>query len=392
MEFKAYNFDGVPALVNISQFKGKSGVDEFNLIIQPIQYVKFETQLDWVYQAYQQALESIGLNIQTAVFRRFFCSDLLNQTIRLNSFPFSKTADRDEPCGISWVGQPSVPPTKVALWAYHIKIPKGKLDKIQDGSTLILKRGKLSHYWSTGQTNPSGKTLYDQTHSILERYNTYLQSQKMTLADNLIRTWFFVQNIDAQYQGLVTARREFFAEHGLTSDTHFIASTGIEGTYTDVSAKVVMDAYTISGVRTEQIKFLEALDYLSPTYIYGVTFERGTSVAYQDRKHIYISGTASIDNQGNILFPGDILRQLDRTLENVEALLKTAGATLKDMCLFIVYVRDFSDYGIVQQRLNDRFGNMPIIISVAAVCRPGWLVEIEGQAIIPETNPELPPF
>jgi enamine deaminase RidA (YjgF/YER057c/UK114 family) len=392
MNLKSINFENLPITANVSHFIGQSEVDEYHLIIQPTKYGSIETQLDWIYVAYQQALKSLGLDMQTSVFRRFFCSDLLNQVTRLNSLPFSQLTDRNEPCAISWVCQPSVPPAKLALWAYHIKNPKGKLDKVQDGSTLLLNRGKLSHYWSTGQTNPSGKTLYDQTHGIFDHYNAYLQSQKMKIADNLIRTWFFVQNIDAHYQELVTARREFFAEHGLTSDTHFIASTGIEGTYTDVNTKVVMDAYAISGVRSEQIEFLEALDHLSPTYIYGVTFERGTSVAYQDRKHIYISGTASIDNKGNILFPGDILRQLDRTLENVEALLKTAGATLNDMCLLIVYVRDFSDYGIVQQRLRERFGNKPMVISIAAVCRPGWLVEIEGQAIIPESHPELPDF
>jgi enamine deaminase RidA (YjgF/YER057c/UK114 family) len=392
MEFKSFDFKGIPVSVNVSQYKGKSGVDEFNLIIQPTQYAHIQTQLEWVYQAYQQVLAKLGLDMQTAVFRRFFCSDLLNQTPILNASPFSQLANRKEPCAISWVCQPSVPPAKIAVWAYHIKDGNSKVDKLQDGATLIVKRDKLSHYWTTGQTFTAGKTLYDQTHEIFNRYTAYLQSQKMVLADNVIRTWFFVQNIDAEYQGLVTARREFFAEHGLTTDTHFIASTGIEGTYTEVNAKVVMDAYAISGVRAEQIKFLEALDHLSPTYIYGVTFERGTSVAYQDRKHIFISGTASIDNQGTILFPDDVLRQLDRTLENIEALLKSAGATLKDMAMFIVYVRDFSDYHIVQQRLRERFKKMPIVISVAPVCRPGWLVEIEGQAIVPASNPDLPLF
>jgi len=106
-------------------------------------------------------------------------------------------------------------------------------------------------------------------------------------------------------------------------------------------------------------------------------------LAYRDRKHIFISGTASIDHNGNILYPGDVMRQLDRTLENVEVLLKHAGAGFKDMGVLIVYVRDPGDFENVQKHTRERFGNMPIEIIMAPVCRPGWLIEVEGQAIIP---------
>jgi hypothetical protein len=62
------------------------------------------------------------------------------------------------------------------------------------------------------------ETSYGQTRGILDKYNAFLQARNLTLADNVLRTWFFVQDIDANYQGLVSARREFFAEHGLSSD------------------------------------------------------------------------------------------------------------------------------------------------------------------------------
>jgi enamine deaminase RidA (YjgF/YER057c/UK114 family) len=214
----------------------------------------------------------------------------------------------------------------------------------------------------------------------------------MTLADNLIRTWLFVQNIDANYQGMVAARKEFFAEHGLTPETHFVASTGIEGTSANPASKILLDTYAIGGVRQEQIKYLSALDHLSPTHLYGVTFERGTSIAYRDRKHIFLSGTASIDHQGKILYEGNLSGQIDRTVENVEALLKPAGATLKDMCVLIAYVRDPGDQAFVWKQIRERFGDIPMDVIVAPVCRPGWLVEIEGMAIIPASTPELPAF
>ncbi len=62
------------------------------------------------------------------------------------------------------------------------------------------------------------------------------------------------------------------------------------------------------------------------------------------------------------------------------------------MCTFIVYVRDPSDSEIAQQVMRERFGTAPVTVVVAPVCRPGWLIEIECQAIVPAANPTLPEF
>ncbi|HPD28833.1 MAG TPA: Rid family hydrolase [Phycisphaerae bacterium] len=392
MDFYAHHC-GIPSVsVNISRFRGPSGVDEYHLVVTPTKYGSVNAQLEWVAHAYHKTLESIGLDARTAVLRRFFCSDLHNQAEALDACPISRCGNADDPCAISRVGQPPGPPAKVILWAYHVRDRGNELEKSLRGAHLTLRRGDLSHHWTTGLTCTTGHGSYGQTRGIFDRYNALLCEQGMTLADHVMRTWLFVRDIDANYQGLVAARREFFAEHGLTADTHFIASSGIGGSSADPAAIVTLDAYAISGVRPEQIRFLAAPDHLSPTYVYGVTFERGTSVAYRDRKHVIISGTASIDHQGKILYPGDVSRQLDRTLENIEALLDHAGATVNDMSAFIVYIRDPSDHMIAQQQMRDRFGHAPIAVLVAPVCRPGWLIEVEGTAVVPETNPELLPF
>ena len=392
MEFYRLNSGKLPATVNISRFHGHGGTDEYHLMVCPEEYGSFETQLESVLLVYLEALKSIGLDINTALLRRFFCSDLANQASSLAAEPFSRPHNVHQPCAVSWVGQPPAPPAKVALWAYHVSDEGRKLDKIQNSNSLMLRRGVLSHHWTTGINSLNEDTSYGQTCGIFEQYQTFLRGQGLSLADNVIRTWFFVQEIDANYQGLVAARREFFERHGLTKDTHFIASTGVGGMYADTAAKVTMDAYAISGVRPEQIEFLAAPEHLSPTYIYGVTFERGTSVAYRDRKHVFLSGTASIDGNGKILYQSDVCRQLDRTIENMEALLKRADASLKDMCVLIAYVRDPGDHTIVRRQMRERFSDVPLEVVVAPVCRPGWLVEIEGKAVIPVCNPSLPQF
>lgn len=392
MMFRSLDRGDIPAGVSISRFQGQSGVEEYHLMVCPTEYGSIATQLEWVFSAYQCALGSVGLELGTCVFRRFFCSDLSNQASLLEGHPFANPDDPDEPCAVSWVCQPPAPPAKVVLWAYHVNDSSGALDKGKHGSSLSVTRGSLTHLWTTGAICTDVDTSYGQTQGILDGYERSLQSANLRLADHVIRTWFFVRDVDTNYKGLVEARREIFAARGLTPDTHFIASTGIEGSAADVASKVMMDAYAISGVLPDQIQFLSAPDHLSPTHIYGVTFERGVSVAYRDRKQIMISGTASIDSDGRIVHPGDVLRQIDRTLENLEALLQEAGSTFRDVCMFIVYVRDLSDLGVAQRVMAQRFGDIPLAVVVAPVCRPGWLIEIECQAIVPAANPSLPAF
>lgn len=392
MECRSLDCGALPVTVNVSHFQGQSGVDEFHLTLRPTEYGSTETQLEWVLRAHQSALDALGLSARTAVLRRFFCSDLVNQADALVDRPFSNRRNVDEPCAVSWVRQPPIPPAKVALWAYHISDPECELDKAREGTSLTLHRGELSHHWTTGVIPTTSETSYEQTRDIFEQYDAFLREWNLTIADHVLRTWLFVQDVDANYSGLVDARREFFAEHGLTPDTHFIASTGIDGGCANVGAKVAMDAYAVSGLRPEQVEYLEALEHLSPTHAYGVTFERATSVAYRDRKHVIISGTASIDSQGKILHPGNMSRQLDRTIENIEALLKQAGATLEDLCQLIAYVRDPGDHEAALRQMRERFGDVPLEVVVAPVCRPGWLIEVEGLAIVPACKPALPVF
>jgi enamine deaminase RidA (YjgF/YER057c/UK114 family) len=153
-----------------------------------------------------------------------------------------------------------------------------------------------------------------------------------------------------------------------------------------------MDAYSVIGLDPAQISYLNDFDRLCPTQDYNVTFERGTRIAYADRSHMLISGTASIDRAGQVVHVGDVMRQLDRTMENVEALLRSGGAGLDALMHLIVYLRDPADYGAVNDALNARFPGLPTCIVQGAVCRPEWLIEVEGVAIAANDAPALPSF
>ena len=392
MEYSSHNPGRTPADVQVAHFRGESGVDEYHLLTQAAKAGVFRAQLEWVQQAYHQTLATLHLSPRTTLLRRFFCRDLEHHAAALAASQVSSPDPTDEPCAVSWVGQPPAPPAEVALWAYHVRDSAGELDARRTDATLTWRRGSLTHHWTAGLTYPHGETSADQTRGIFEQYDALLRVRGLSLADHVVRTWLFVRDIRTNYAGMVAARREFFRTHGLTPDTHFIASTGIDGTGADPAALVTLDAYAIAGVRLGQIEYLAALDHLGPTHVYGVTFERGTAVSYRDRRHVIISGTASIDPQGEILHRGDAARQTGRTLENVAALLQKAGARFSDIGVLIAYVRDPGDLPTVRQQIRTHCGPVPTQLVVAPVCRPGWLVEIEALAITPATQPNLPSF
>ncbi len=102
---------------------------------------------------------------------------------------------------------------------------------------------------------------------------------------------------------------------------------------------------------------------------------------YEDRRQVLISGTASIDNRGRIVHAGDVRRQTQRMWENVETLLNEAGCGFGDMGHILVYLRDVADYAVVEELFEERFPGIPRVITLAPVCRPGWLIEMECMAM-----------
>ena len=96
-----------------------------------------------------------------------------------------------------------------------------------------------------------------------------------------------------------------------------------------------------------------------------------------------VSGTAGMGERGEWLFPGDVQTQAGRLFLNIEKLLENGGMTLKDLRCLIVYLRDVSDALPVSRYLHLRFRGLPCVVTEARVCRPEWLIEVEGVAAKP---------
>jgi len=370
MKYIAIEWDDLKMQLQAALFMAQEGAGEIHAslrITDPC--LSAEVQFRYTEMAMARITEEPPFHNAHLIWKRFFVSDAANQ---------SALVVDDARSISSIVQQPPLNGTKVALWLYYVT---GEQLIRREGHHLMVQRhGGITHRYTTQLQLPL-KNEYAETEHLFNAYIKTLQHHHASLGENCIRTWIYVQGVDIHYVGMVKARAAAFEREGLNRETHYIASTAIEGRQADPHALVSMDAYAIEGIRQDQITHLYAPSHLNRTHDYGVTFERGTAVDFADRRHVYISGTASINNKGEIEHPADVMKQLERTWENIGMLLSEADCNTTDLVQMIVYLRDIADYQFVNDYFGNHYTEIPKVIVLAPVCRSGWLIEIECMAI-----------
>lgn len=129
----------------------------------------------------------------------------------------------------------------------------------------------------------------------------------------------------------------------------------------------------------------EAYDYPSK-----VSFVRGMRVDLDNVVMLFISGTASVNENGDSIHQGDVKAQTRRALTNIKALLESENADWHDIIRTTCYLADFRDYDAFNEIRNafyEEQGLDPLPASTcieARICRPELLVEIEAIAMIPK--------
>lgn len=350
------------------------GRAEAHAIIHAKSGLPFKTQLEAVLNVAKSLEKDLG-GLQP-VFKRYFLSDAANQAQFLPS---------EEPCATSRIQQAPLDGSKIAIFVVyrHDADFKNMGNGLWEDSQGRIIAGDAPHR--------AGNT-HDLTVYHLARMADELERRGASLLDNCVRTWFMVRDVDLNYAGVVQGRNEEFERRGLNRQTHFITSTGIEGHPVCREETMAFNALCNTRLQPGQMGFIYGTTHLNPTIEYGVAFERGTTVDYRDRRHVYISGTASIDNKGRVVHPGNIEAQTRRMIENIGVLLAEAGCNRDDIAHLIVYLRDPSDYAAVKNVYDKLLPSVPRVIVLAPVCRPGWLVETECMAIKRADYPQYAQF
>jgi 2-iminobutanoate/2-iminopropanoate deaminase len=133
----------------------------------------------------------------------------------------------------------------------------------------------------------------------------------------------------------------------------------------------------------------EAFAYAKPS-----SFSRGMRIDLDGLTILLISGTASIDENGDTVHVGDFRNQMRRTLANITGLLVSEGCSWRDVVRTTCYLRDIErDYEAFNEERTAFYkeqGLDPLPASTgiqAILCRPELLVEIEAIAMFRTDKP-----
>lgn len=206
--------------------------------------------------------------------------------------------------------------------------------------------------------------------------------------ENIIRQWNYIERItdydgfDQHYQMFNNVRSNFYKQ--VEWHTGYPAATGIGtnlgGVLVDIDAAIFVrsECFTTAIDNKLQVaahvyssQVLEAAHEEKAT----PKFERAKSMTFDDRRLIYISGTAAIRGEESLIGVG-LERQLHITMENIFQLIDDA-----QLKMLRVYLKEKSYYQEACNLLDNYKLNIPISYMCADVCRNELLIEIEGIAI-----------
>ena len=122
----------------------------------------------------------------------------------------------------------------------------------------------------------------------------------------------------------------------------------------------------------------------------GSPYERvvGFSRAVRVGPRVVVAGTAPVMPGGGDP-PPDAYGQAKRCLEIIERALAEAGSSLADVVrtrVYLVRTADFEEVGRAHGEAFSEIRPANTTLTVAELVDPRWLVEIEAEAVVPDTR------
>lgn len=253
-----------------------------------------------------------------------------------------------------------------------------KLGKQIVGTVYESDAGKICYLGGLLPDNID-RSNKDQTTEVFQKIEKALNLVDMDFS-HVVRTWLYINNILDWYDDFNVARTEFFNQKQVFEKL-VPASTGI-GVSNPKSAALITEVIAIkphSGkVHIEKV----GSPLQCPATEYKSSFSRAVEVKFSDYRRLYVSGTASIDGDGNTIYVDDIIKQIARTMEVVEAILKSRDMDWGDVSRAIAYFPDLSHAYLLEEYCKENsIPYMPIAIAHGDICRDDLLFEIEVDTV-----------
>jgi 2-iminobutanoate/2-iminopropanoate deaminase len=159
----------------------------------------------------------------------------------------------------------------------------------------------------------------------------------------------------------------------------------------EVEAGVAKVGATVAGAkRALRKKAMSAPGTLNEAYRYQKpsSFSRGMRLDIKGITILMISGTASVGESGETVHPGNFGEQTRRAFQNVTDLLKSEGASWKEVVRTTCYLRDierdYEEFNLIRTEFfaQQSLDVLPASTGIQAIlCWPSLLYEMEAMAI-----------
>ncbi len=220
-----------------------------------------------------------------------------------------------------------------------------------------------------------------QTQEVFERISEALGSCGFAFTDT-VRTWFYLDRLLEWYKEFNTVRTAFFEKVGMF-DKLVPASTGI-GAANSLGSALIADALAVQPKKATTTIQAVASPLQGSALSYRSSFSRAVELSFPTHRSLLISGSASIDKEGKSVHIGDVAKQIELTLQVVDALLESRGMTWSDVSRSIAYFKNFGDvelFGTIRRHLN--LPPFPMAMAQTDICRHDLLFELEADAVTP---------
>ncbi|MFI5533171.1 RidA family protein [Kitasatospora sp. NPDC051853] len=105
-------------------------------------------------------------------------------------------------------------------------------------------------------------------------------------------------------------------------------------------------------------------------------------------RQVHVSGQVPLDEKGDLVGEGDALAQARQVFANIGHCLAAADATFDHLVKLTIFVTDIAHLDAVRtawdEHLDPAHAPASSAVQVAALFRPGLLLEIEAYAVVPE--------
>lgn len=282
---------------------------------------------------------------------------------------------------ISWIESPGTGAARVAGVQVRAVCGRTVQPVIQDGHIVGCKfEDDFSQHCFLGNLHPDDAFASEpeQAARTFKLFESALRLADMQM-NNVVRTWFFLDNILDWYAHFNTVRSGFYARR-FAGAVPLPASTCV-GTKNPHQTALLAGAWALKPRNsTVCIREVPSPAQCAATR-YGSAFSRAVEIAKPRSRQLIVSGTASVGLDGQTMHIGNTAGQIELTMNAVEAILHSCGMSFDNVTRAVAYFKHMHDVALFADWAK-RTGHteLPVVLTCADLCRADLLFEIELDA------------